>query len=384
MNSTLWTDSEISLLGTDLTDSEIAKKTGRTLSAVHTRRCKYRKENDIKITHKNKVIDMQIAARIKTLRQKAGLTRYELGEKLGYGSRKSAGNNVCQFENATRVPTDEKLNKLAEVFEVTVDYILTGKEDTKEVKEEKVEEEPKKEVVTKPDPQPVKTAMLNNEGYVDPTAAKAMAIVMNDKPTRSFSIGNKVLPKHDPKPGEVYEVLNCNTPLLVIGKVGDNVLMTNLFTRINHNDIYTVKLNLGGTYYGIDFSKMFTRKIIDLIDKVGEIDISVMDKIKKRYAAGFGLGLSKPKEETKPQYEKPDAATLRFIDSVQYFNEKNKTEFIVPGGCLTLQKAIDISEKMEISLTELLKDHTQDRVLDEICVLEERLKTLKESIGLND
>jgi hypothetical protein len=226
--------------------------------------------------------------------------------------------------------------------------------------------------------------MLNHEGYVDPTAAKAMAIIMNDKPARSFSIGNKVLPKHDPKPGEVYEVLNCNSPLLVIGSVGDNVLMTNLFTRINHNDIYTVKIDLGGNYYGIDFSKMFTRKIIDLIDKVGEIDISTIDKIKKRYAAGFGLGLAKPKEETKPQYEKPDNATLRFIDSVQYFNEKNKTEFIVPGGCLTLQKAIDISEQMEISLTELLKDHSQDRVLDEICILEERLKALKESIGLND
>ena len=301
---------------------------------------------------------------------------------LGYTSRKSAGNNVYQFENETRIPTDEKITKICEIFGVTKEYILTGKEDC--VKEEKVVEEPKKEVVTKPDPQPVKTAMLNNEGYVDPTAAKAMAIVMNDKPARSFSIGNKVLPKHDPKPGEVYEVLNCNTPLLVIGKVGDNVLMTNLFTRINHNDICTVKINLGGNYYGIDFSKMFTRKIIDLIDKVGEIDISVIDKIKKRYATNFGLGLAKPKEENKVQYEKPDNATLRFIDSVQYFNEKNKTEFIVPGGCLTLQKAIDISEQMEISLTELLKDHSQDRVLDEICVLEERLKTLKESIGLND
>lgn len=294
MNS--WTDYEISLLGTDLTDSEIAKKTGRTLSAVHTRRCKYRKENDIKITHKHKVIDMQIAARIKTLRQKSGLTRYELGEKLGYGTRKSAGNNVCQFENGTRVPTDEKIERICEIFGVTKEYILTGKEDTKEVKEEKVVEEPKKEVVTKPDPQPVKTAMLNHEGYVDPTATKAMAIVMNDKPARSFSIGNKVLPKHDPKPGEVYEVLNCNNPLLVIGKVGDNVLMTNLFTRTNRNDIYTVKIDLDRNYY-IDFSKMFTRKIIDLIDKVGEIDISTIDKIKKDTLRASGLDLQSQKKK---------------------------------------------------------------------------------------
>ena len=383
MQGTLWTEEEMKLVNDySLSDVEVAKKVNRTTNAVKLKRYYIKKTSGVKKVAKKeketKPVSNGLGVRIRALRLKKELSRYELGAMLGYTSRKSAGNNVCQFENGTRVPTDEKIERLCEIFGVTKDYILTGKE------EEKVEEEPKKEVVTKPDPQPVKTAMLNNEGYVDPTAAKAMAIVMNDKPARSFSIGNKVLPKHDPKPGEVYEVLNCNTPLLVIGKVGDNVLMTNLFTRINHNDIYTVKIDLGGTYYGIDFSKMFTRKIIDLIDKVGEIDISTIDKIRKRYAANFGLGLSKPKEETKLQYEKPDAATLRFIDSVQYFNEKNKTEFIVPGGCLTLQKAIDISEKMEISLTELLKDHTQDRVLDEICILEERLKTLKESIGLND
>ena len=63
-----------------------------------------------------------VGERIKMLRKKLGLTQSELAQKLGLECAA-----ISKYET-NRVPlTQDSLLRLAEVFNVTTDYILTGK-----------------------------------------------------------------------------------------------------------------------------------------------------------------------------------------------------------------------------------------------------------------
>lgn len=63
-----------------------------------------------------------VGERIKVLRKQLGLTQSELAQKLGLECAA-----ISKYET-NRVPlTQESLLKLAEIFNVTTDYILTGK-----------------------------------------------------------------------------------------------------------------------------------------------------------------------------------------------------------------------------------------------------------------
>ncbi|WP_393920302.1 helix-turn-helix domain-containing protein [Bacillus altitudinis] len=69
--------------------------------------------------------------RITTLRKKAGLTQEELAKKLNV--TRSA---LSQYELGTREPNYDLLLKIADFFEVTVDYLLRGEEHYKELASE--------------------------------------------------------------------------------------------------------------------------------------------------------------------------------------------------------------------------------------------------------
>jgi MerR family transcriptional regulator, light-induced transcriptional regulator len=60
-----------------------------------------------------------LANRIKELRKLKGYTQKELASLLGIGQT-----TVANYEQGTRVPDAEKLNKIADLFEVTLDYLL--------------------------------------------------------------------------------------------------------------------------------------------------------------------------------------------------------------------------------------------------------------------
>ena len=87
-------------------------------------------------------------------------------------------------------------------------------------------------------------------------------------------------------------------------------------------------------------------------------------------------------EKVEEKTEEPDEISKVFTDSISYFNEKNGTSIEAPKGIVTLQQAIDISDKAGIPLSEFIKDHTEDRVLDEICKYEAKIAELKAKIGL--
>lgn len=64
------------------------------------------------------------ASRFRQLREAKRLTQDELAEKLGVSRSAVAG---YESEEKNRTPRPEVLNKAAELFEVTADYLLFGK-----------------------------------------------------------------------------------------------------------------------------------------------------------------------------------------------------------------------------------------------------------------
>jgi methanogenic corrinoid protein MtbC1 len=61
----------------------------------------------------------ELANRIKELRKKSGYTQKELANLLGIGQT-----TVANYEQGTRIPDTEKLNKIADLFNITLDYLL--------------------------------------------------------------------------------------------------------------------------------------------------------------------------------------------------------------------------------------------------------------------
>ena len=74
----------------------------------------------------------QLAQQIKKLRTANNLSQYELAEKL-YISRQA----ISKWENGEATPDMDKLVQLAEIFGVSLDYLVLGKETEKEIVVEK-------------------------------------------------------------------------------------------------------------------------------------------------------------------------------------------------------------------------------------------------------
>lgn len=60
-----------------------------------------------------------IGKRVRELRIKKGLSQQELGSAIGVTKV-----SICGYENGTRIPTLDKLAKLADILESTTDYLL--------------------------------------------------------------------------------------------------------------------------------------------------------------------------------------------------------------------------------------------------------------------
>jgi transcriptional regulator with XRE-family HTH domain len=71
---------------------------------------------------------------IKTLRKEKGLNQGELGKIIGL-----TDSAISSIESGRSEITTKALKKASEFFEVTADYILTGKESTGEISEEERE-----------------------------------------------------------------------------------------------------------------------------------------------------------------------------------------------------------------------------------------------------
>lgn len=74
------------------------------------------------------MIMKQLAQQIRVLRTSKNLSQDELAEKL-YISRQA----VSKWENGEATPDIDKLVQLAEIFGVSLDYLVLGKEPEKEI-----------------------------------------------------------------------------------------------------------------------------------------------------------------------------------------------------------------------------------------------------------
>lgn len=64
----------------------------------------------------------EIGKRLRLIRDKKGITQAELGEKLGIQFQ-----HVSKYERGATVPTWENLIKLMEIYDVNINWLLTGK-----------------------------------------------------------------------------------------------------------------------------------------------------------------------------------------------------------------------------------------------------------------
>lgn len=62
---------------------------------------------------------MTLGDKIKLLRKESGLTQLELGDKLGLSKA-----NISKYEANVHEPSIETLNKLSDLFNVSVDFLL--------------------------------------------------------------------------------------------------------------------------------------------------------------------------------------------------------------------------------------------------------------------
>ena len=68
-----------------------------------------------------------LGPRIAALRRTAGLTQSQLADRLGISP-----SAVGMYEQGRRQPAADVLVKLAEIFEVTTDFLLTGRAQTQQ------------------------------------------------------------------------------------------------------------------------------------------------------------------------------------------------------------------------------------------------------------
>lgn len=68
---------------------------------------------------------MDFGERLKWLRERSGLTQKFAAEKIGVKN-----NTLSSYESSKRQPDYITLKKLADLYEVTIDYIITGEENS--------------------------------------------------------------------------------------------------------------------------------------------------------------------------------------------------------------------------------------------------------------
>lgn len=71
---------------------------------------------------------MTIYERIESLRKSQGLSQWKLEKQLGFSN-----GSISKWKNST--PKVERLQKLADFFGVSVEYLMTGKEDEQKEKD---------------------------------------------------------------------------------------------------------------------------------------------------------------------------------------------------------------------------------------------------------
>lgn len=79
---------------------------------------------------------LTIGGRIRKLRKDKHLTQARLAESLHLENKSS----ISKYENNKSTPSPETFEKMAEIFETTIDYILTGKESVRSLKIKRAEE----------------------------------------------------------------------------------------------------------------------------------------------------------------------------------------------------------------------------------------------------
>lgn len=298
--------------------------------------------------------------RLKEKRKERKLSQGNLCSRVGVKSI----NTMSRYELGYSFPNDTILKKMADELNTTIEYLRDGyvAEPKKLVSSMDISKNEKPKYTN-----PVKQITHNEEGYSDPTAARAMSIVMNDK-------------ANAPQVGDVFKLdTTSNTRVLVLKVLGNNYLVTELKEDrpFATSSTYILPvLGTNGTKYYLNLSRIYSKTSFSLSSKVfslSDITKNVVEKTLQKILFPVDESTAEPEA---------DKISRIVADSVKYFNEKNGTSVAIPSGQIGLQQALDLAKELNVSMTELTRDHEEDRILDEICAYEEKIAALKAKIGI--
>lgn len=299
--------------------------------------------------------------RLKEKRKERKLSQGNLCSRVGVKSI----NTMSRYELGYSFPNDTILKKMADELNTTIEYLRDGyvAEPKKLVSSMDISKNEKPKYTD-----PVKQITRNEEGYSDPTAARAMSIVMNDKASTTL------------KPGDVVQQGDLAKSMVVVLKVlGSSYCVTELKDSRPYASSNTYILPIvgtNGTKYYLNLSRFYTttgasfgRKLFSL----SELTMKIVDNTLQKILFPVDESTAEPEA---------DKISRIVADSVKYFNEKNGTSVAIPSGQIGLQQALDLAKELNVSMTELTRDHEEDRILDEICAYEEKIAALKAKIGI--
>ena len=333
-----------------------------------------------------------LSMNIKSLRKKNRLTKSQFAKML-----KCSYNTIYLWESGKALPKAESLSKMADIFNLSVNELTES-------------------VMT------INNSDKNHEGYKDTTAEIAInnvsfeKINKNQETTENKSIiknnssasgkrfsdlsknnqnGNLLVQKRTTTPlnipapvnnyklkaGDIIKVNNVNH--LVIAAV-DNIglvtpMMKQQYLPASVNSELEVKFEFENVRYYVYLNLMFiiTKSISDQLMLKSSIPEDALADVKNKLIEFVGVSVN---NATVDNNNEPDAISLIVQDSTDYINQKNNLSVVCPKGKLSLQQAVDLARKLNISIEELIRDHTDDRKLDEIIEMEEKLKKAQKEL----
>lgn len=327
-------------------------------------------------------VDLNLfSKRLKKLRKDNNMKSDQLAEKLG-----CSGSSIFAWENAKVLPQKRYLDAMAKVFKITNDFLLYG---TPETNTELLAADTENERNGR-----------NHEGYRDPTASIAIrnADRASDNTNTTINNSQNVAVKNFPTSGVRFTDLSNvnissneqNNVIVQILKIGDLIKINSnmhlvlatldniaLVAPVHKAELsnyikFKSSFKKDDTTYYVYINQVFIyQKTSSNSTYISSISENEMSNVRSKLFEFINVSVAD---------NEADPISLIVKDSVDYINQKKGKAVPCPEGKISLQKAVDLASELSTSVNELVRDHTEDRKLDEIIKMEEELNAAQKKL----
>lgn len=336
------------------------------------------------IKNQREKVDLNLfSKRLKKLRKdNNNMKPDQLAEKLG-----CSGSSIFAWENAKVLPQKRYLDAMTKVFKITNEFLLYG---TPETNTELLASDTNER------------SMRNHEGYRDTTASIAIRNVDRTSDNTNTAIDNSqnvAVRRNYPTSGTRFtDLSNVNTnneqqnnvtahanlkvgdlvkingnKHLVIAALGNTALVAQVHKAelSNCTNFRSFFKKDDMTYY-VYIQQMFIyQKTSTNSIYISSISEDEMSNVRSKLFEFINVPVAD---------NEADPISLIVKDSVDYINQKKGKAVPCPKGKISLQKAVDLASELDTTVNELVRDHTEDRKLDEIIKMEEELNAAQEKL----